>query len=127
MPNTRRPDQMSEAYKGRTCYGGWDLGAVSDLTAWALLFPDDSDGYDVLMRFWAPESDLPALDKRTAGMASVWVRDGWLTLTPGDVTDYGYVEKRILMIWTFSTCRPSAMTVERHSGGERLAGGRSGR
>ncbi len=54
-------DQMSEAYKGRTCYGGWDLGAVSDLTAWALLFPDDSDGYDVLMRFWAPESDLPAL------------------------------------------------------------------
>lgn len=90
------PDQMAEAYKGRVCYGGWDLGAVSDLTAWSLLFPDDCGGYDVLLRFWAPESDLSALDKRTAGMASVWVRDGWLTLTPGDVTDYAYVEKRIL-------------------------------
>ena len=32
-------DQMSEAYKGRTCYGGWDVGAVSDLTAWRCCFP----------------------------------------------------------------------------------------
>lgn len=24
------PDQMAEAYRGRVCYGGWDLGAVSD-------------------------------------------------------------------------------------------------
>lgn len=89
-------EQLAQRLAGRTCWAGWDLGAVSDLTAWSLVFPDDAGGYDVLVRCWAPEEDLKSLDARTAGMASVWVRDGWLELTPGDVTDYSYVEAKIL-------------------------------
>lgn len=89
------PDRFYKELKGRTCWGGWDLAAVSDLTAWALVFPD-GDAYDVLVRFWAPEDDLPALDKRTSGAARVWADQGWLTLTPGAVTDYTYIEQRIL-------------------------------
>lgn len=94
--DTTTNDVLMNRFAGRTCYGGWDLGAVSDLTAWTLLFPSDDGTYDLITRFWAPEADLPSLDKRTSGMATVWAQHGWLTLTPGNVTDYSYVEKQIM-------------------------------
>jgi len=45
---------------GRVCYGGLDLSAVADLTAWVLVFPHDDDpaALDVLARFWCPEARL---------------------------------------------------------------------
>jgi phage terminase large subunit-like protein len=77
---------------GRAATGGIDLGSVSDLTALVWLFPDaERGGYDVLARFWTPAASLDALDKRTHRNASGWVEDGWLTLTPGDVTDYDWI------------------------------------
>lgn len=83
---------------GRECFGGLDLGSVSDLTAFCLLFPDPSgDGtYDALWRVWAPEDSLRDLDKRTAGAASAWVREGFLRTTPGNVTDYDFIESQIM-------------------------------
>lgn len=81
---------------GRQCYGGLDLGSVSDLTALCWLFPNGGGGYDALWRFWTPEENLVALDERTANSASQWVKDGWLHTTPGDVTDYDYIKKTIL-------------------------------
>lgn len=80
---------------GRVCYGGLDLASTSDLTAHCWLFPRPDRGFDALWRFWVPEETLPELDKRTAKQASVWVRDGWLTVTPGNVTDYEYVRRDI--------------------------------
>lgn len=81
---------------GRVAYGGLDLGSTSDLTSLCWVFPDGGGGFDVLWRYWAPEASLGALDKRTAGSASVWVRRGWLVLTPGNVTDYGFVKARVV-------------------------------
>ncbi|MBK3561097.1 terminase large subunit [Streptomyces sp. MBT56] len=82
--------------RGREAYGGLDLGAVSDLNALAWLFPDDEDGsLDLLMRFWTPEDNITDLDRRTAGNASVWVREGWLKTTPGNVTDYDVIGRQI--------------------------------
>lgn len=80
---------------GRRAFGGLDLAAVSDVTALVWLMPADDGGYDVACRFWVPEESLQALDARTSGSASGWVKDGWLTLTPGDVTDYGFVRAAI--------------------------------
>lgn len=75
--------------RGREAYGGLDLASVSDLNALAWLFPSEEDGsLDLLLRFWTPEDNLPALDKRTADAASRWVKEGWLRTTPGNVTDY---------------------------------------
>ena len=83
---------------GRYAYGGLDLGSVSDLTALCWLFPFTNGriGYDVKWHFWTPEDNLDALDKRTANAASGWVQDGWLTLTPGEVTDYEFIEQQII-------------------------------
>ncbi|MFD7319237.1 terminase large subunit [Streptomyces sp. NPDC059883] len=82
--------------KGREAYGGLDLASVSDLNALAWLFPDDRDGsLDLVIRLWTPEDNIKSLDRRTAGNASVWVREGWLTTTPGNVTDYTVIGKQI--------------------------------
>ncbi len=79
---------------GRECFGGLDLGSTSDLTALAWVFPD-GDSFDVVLRCWAPEDSLPDLDARTADAASGWAKQGWLTLTPGNVTDYDFIEAQI--------------------------------
>lgn len=85
-----------EALAGRDTWGGLDLASTSDLCALCWLFPDDETGtLDALWRFWTPEANLKALDKRTAGAASRWVREGWLTATPGNVADYDWIREQI--------------------------------
>lgn len=86
-----------DALKGRKVFGGLDLASVSDLTALCWLFPDAAGGYEVTWRFWMPEDALPALDAATARSASGWVHDGWISLTPGDVTDYEFIKLRMRM------------------------------
>ncbi|QIJ61411.1 terminase TerL endonuclease subunit [Streptomyces sp. JB150] len=80
---------------GREAYGGLDLAATSDLLALCWLFPDESGGYDALWRLWTPEDNVEALDQRTAGAASVWVREGLLVATPGNVADYDYIQLQV--------------------------------
>lgn len=81
--------------KRRECFGGLDLGATSDLTALAWVFPNEDGTFEVLMRHWAPEDSIDALDERTANAAAAWVKAGWLTTTPGNVTDYDFIEAQI--------------------------------
>jgi phage terminase large subunit-like protein len=73
---------------GRTCYGGLDLASTSDLASYALDFPGEGGGHDVLWRVFAPAAALGDLDRRTGGRASVWAAAGWLTVTEGNVIDY---------------------------------------
>lgn len=82
---------------GRRAFGGLDLGSTSDLTAlcWLMPRPDEHGAYDAVWRFWTPEDNLPELDRRTAGEATVWHRNGWLETTPGNVTDYAAVRAAI--------------------------------
>jgi phage terminase large subunit-like protein len=75
------------ALAGRDCHGGLDLSNVEDISALAWLFPSPDGSYDALWRFWLPEDQLETLNRRTAGAAEVWVREGWLKLTPGNVID----------------------------------------
>lgn len=79
---------------GREAFGGLDLGSTSDLTALCWVFPD-GDAFDVLLRCWAPEDSIAVLDDRTARAASTWVKHGWLTTTPGNVTDYDFIQAQI--------------------------------
>lgn len=81
-----RPDWRRDALRNRPAYGGLDLAARLDLCAWCVVLPDDVA--DVSWRFWLPEAALPDLDVATGNQASMWVRDGWLTITEGDVLDY---------------------------------------
>ncbi|WP_374178956.1 terminase large subunit [Leifsonia sp. WHRI 6310E] len=83
------------ALTGRECYGGLDLASVSDLSSLCLLFPDREGAYQALWRYWTPEDNIAALDKRTNGAASEWVKEGWLTTTPGNVQDYDFIRAQV--------------------------------
>lgn len=82
------PDYHREQLVGRTCYAGFDLSGISDLTSWCLLFPDADGAVDVLWRHWVPEAKLRDLDAVTNGAASGWVKAGWLTACEGNRIDY---------------------------------------
>jgi phage terminase large subunit-like protein len=87
-----------ETLKGRPGYGGLDLSAVSDLTAWVMVFPwpDDPDHLDVVARFWCPKSRLLDTANQYRDQYLAWERDGYLTATEGDAVDYQRVKRDIL-------------------------------
>lgn len=111
-----RPDWRTEALLGREAWVGLDLSARSDLTAMAtLLVPKvKGDPVDVVFRFWIPEDVLPGLDAATSGQASVWVRDGWLTVHDGAVIDYNRLVEDITA--DLSQYRPREITYDKWSG-----------
>lgn len=81
---------------GQACFGGLDLSATTDLSALALFFPGPP--HRVLFRFWVPELAIPRIDSVTdgpAGMLTVWVREGLITATEGDLIDYDVIEEEI--------------------------------
>ncbi|PZR71726.1 MAG: terminase [Candidatus Dormiibacter spiritus] len=90
-----------ESLTGCECYGGLDLASTGDLCALCWDFPDGEGGHRALWRLWIPEggssppTGLVSLDLRTAGSASIWARQGLLTVTPGNVADYSYIRNAI--------------------------------
>lgn len=79
-------------------YGGLDLGSVSDITAFALLCecPHEDGCWDVLPRFWIPESALADPYNPNAVLYQGWVTKKLLTVTPGPSTNYNFVKAEVL-------------------------------
>ena len=97
------PAARSRLLKGAEAWGGIDLASVSDLTSLCWLLPHEVQlgdrqvtGYRAIWHTYAPEASLDDLKKRTAGAAELWVKQGHLVLTPGDVTDYDFIRDQIL-------------------------------
>ena len=83
-----------EALRGQTCIAALDLARKQDLTALALLFGPDADGvYRVLPQFWMPEDRANELSGTVPYVQ--WAKEGYVTLTDGDVCDYRVVENDI--------------------------------
>lgn len=82
-------------FKGQKMYGGLDLASVNDLTCMAGIFaPDGPHGiWYAHAHFWCPESTVTT--KRTLGSYELWKEQGFLVATPGDATDYEFVEETI--------------------------------
>lgn len=76
--------------KGVECMAGLDLGSVSDLTAFALLFKREK-GYLVLPWFWIPRIGAEVREKKHRIPYTQWEREGFLTFTDGEETDYDQV------------------------------------
>jgi phage terminase large subunit-like protein len=76
--------------KGRQCYAGLDLARKTDLTALSLVFPIDGE-YFALLHYWMPAEGINDKEKRDKVPYQLWAEQGWLTLTPGNVTDYRYI------------------------------------
>jgi phage terminase large subunit-like protein len=83
-----------ERLRPYSCYGGLDLAAVSDLTAFVLTWPIDVHVY-VYPWFFLPEEGIAERSKQDNVRYDLWAEQGFLELTPGVVTDWRYVTTRI--------------------------------
>jgi len=81
-------------HDGDPCWGGLDLSKSVDLTAFALVFRDGQQ-IDFRWWFWMPADKLKVLEDRDRAPYRDWVKDGWITATPGNVVDYSAVRKTV--------------------------------
>lgn len=86
------------ALKGRMAWGGLDLSAVSDFTAWVTWVQSNRPGaeYDLLARFWLPEERADELERQLLVPIRSWAERGFITLTPGDVIDYAAIKSAVI-------------------------------
>jgi len=81
-------------FKGMKCWAGLDLASKLDITALVMLFNLNGLWY-VFCKFYLPEDMVEEKEGTTLSHYSGWAKDGWLTLTPGNVVDYDYIEDDI--------------------------------
>lgn len=83
--------------RGRTCYGGLDLASTTDIAAFVLVFPPEaeSDPFHILCRFWVPEEAMRERSKKDRVPYDAWVRQGFITATPGAVIDYDWILQQV--------------------------------
>jgi phage terminase large subunit-like protein len=84
-----RPEQFA----GKPCFVALDLSSKIDLAALSMLFPYENGRgethYALFVNHYLPEEAADGEDKsHYAG----WAKEGWLTLTPGNVLDYEYIK-----------------------------------
>ena len=83
---------------GRPAYVGIDLSKRIDLTAAGIIVPIDSDGavqYVVRAHGFIPEDTVAVHEKTDKVPYRAWAKAGYLTITPGDVVDYRFIESWI--------------------------------
>ena len=83
------------AFTGQPCWIGLDLASKTDIAALVLVFPhpEVADAYVVFGKYYLPEDTVAA-----AGNSQYdgWMRTGRLTVTPGNVIDFGWIEADLL-------------------------------
>ena len=83
-----------EDFKGRRCYVALDLASKLDIADMCILFPPENGGkWAAFFKHYLPE-DIILEGGNTRYKA--WHADGWLTATPGNVTDFSYIEDDLI-------------------------------
>lgn len=79
-------DKMSELL----CFGGIDLSTTTDLSAFTTMWVDEANQlYYFRTKYYLPRESL--IENRFKILYGEWQRNGWLTITPGNVIDYDYI------------------------------------
>lgn len=88
-----------EALRNVPCWGGYDLAATSDLTSFRLVWWLDGKLVTWGVRY-LPEAAVEPRTARNSVPYARWAREKflgreYLTITPGEVTDYAWIERDI--------------------------------
>lgn len=94
--------------RDQRCFAGLDLSSTTDVSALALVFPDDAGGYDVLTHFWRPRDTVEDAERRDRKPYREWARAGLITLTEGNVIDYERIRAEITGIVGLGQRAPNA-------------------
>lgn len=84
-----------EAYIGQPCWIGLDLASKTDIAALLIMFPHPelADAYVVFGKYYLPEDTVSASGN---SQYEGWMRTGRLTVTPGNVIDFSWIEADLL-------------------------------
>jgi len=80
---------------GKPCFAGLDLSSNTDITAFVMAFQVDNSVV-LVPRFWIPKENATERERKDGVPYSTWERQGFLTMTEGNVIDYEYVIDDIL-------------------------------
>jgi phage terminase large subunit-like protein len=75
-------------FAGERCWFGIDLASRRDMAPMIQLFRRDGHVY-AFGRYYLPESEIENSDN---SQYSGWAKQGLITVTPGNIIDYGYIE-----------------------------------
>src|SRR5699024_6728212 len=81
----------SDSLDGRECYIGVDLSSKLDLTSVSAVFPLENGEYAILNHNFMPSDSLNEKERVDKVPYGKWVRDGYITLTTGDVVDVEFI------------------------------------
>jgi phage terminase large subunit-like protein len=88
-----QPDLRLDDFAGQTCYLGMDLASKIDIAAVELLFPRVDGTYARFGRYYLPEATV---ETSANEHYQTWAREGWLTVTDGDMIDHRQIRDDIL-------------------------------
>ena len=82
--------EKDEALTKMPCYIGLDLANKLDVAALVAAFVD-GDKIHFLCKFYLPENQIYNKSRNIGNMYDTWAKQGYLTLTDGDVIDHDYI------------------------------------
>jgi len=84
-----------ETFAGQPCWIGLDLASKTDIAALLMVFvhPEIVGGFAVFGRYYLPEDTVMATGN---SQYPGWMRTGRLTVTPGNVIDFGWIEADLI-------------------------------
>jgi phage terminase large subunit-like protein len=87
-----------EQVRGRRAWGGLDLSAVSDFSAWWMGVESSGPGteLDFFWRFYVPEDRVEDLERHLQIPLKKWIRQGFVTATEGDVIHYAKIQADVV-------------------------------
>lgn len=90
--------QVLEKLAGRRCVAALDLSSKVDLTAYVKLFfpTDDDPHWIVIPEFYVPADNVQVRVETDHVQYDVWIREGFITATDGNVIDYDAIKEKIL-------------------------------
>jgi phage terminase large subunit-like protein len=86
-----------DSLKGRVCFAGLDLSTTTDISALVYVFPPlrGEKGYKVIPRFFIPANNIRERVKRDRVPYDMWLKQGLVIATPGDVIDYDFIIEHV--------------------------------
>lgn len=79
--------------RGAACVIAGDLSSKVDLAALAYVFPEDGGRLRYFARYYLPEERVNLSENQHFRK---WAAEGWLTVTPGNIIDFGQIRDDIL-------------------------------
>lgn len=91
-----RKDISLDSFTGRRCYIGLDLATKKDIASMAIVFPPIGGGkWTAFVKHYLPDA---AVYNGAEPRYKAWAADKWLTVTPGNITDYSYIEDDLIKL-----------------------------